>query len=108
MPVFARRMRVALEEKLARLADYSETSPLQRVERGSDAIGIITSGISYQYAREAFPNASILKLGITFPLPGKLILDFAGSVEKLYVVEEGDPYLEEQISRWGSGSKRQR
>ncbi|MCE5313457.1 MAG: indolepyruvate ferredoxin oxidoreductase subunit alpha [Armatimonadota bacterium] len=101
VPLFARKMRVGLEERLGRLAEYSETCPSQRIERGNDKIGIITSGISYQYARDAFPNASILKLGMTFPIPKKLISDFAGSVEKLYVVEEGEPYLEEQILAMG-------
>ncbi len=77
VPMYARRQRVALEEKLARLAEYSETTPVQRIERGSK-LGIITSGVSYQYAREAFPEASILRLGMTFPLPRKLICEFAG------------------------------
>jgi len=100
VPMFARRMRVALEEKLGRLAEYSESTPMQRVERGS-SIGIITSGVSYQYAREAFPEASILKLGMTFPIPKALIRQFASSVEKLYIVEEGDAYLEDQILALG-------
>jgi len=100
VPMFARRMRVVLEEKLTKLSEYSESSPLQKIERGNE-IGIITSGISYQYAREAFPEASILKLGMTFPLPKNLIRDFAASVKKLYIVEEGDPYLEEQILAMG-------
>ena len=100
VPMFARKMRVVLEEKLARLSEYSEKTTLQRIERGN-GVGIITSGISYQYAREAFPDASILKLGMTFPLPKNLIRDFAASVEKLYIVEEGEPYLEEQILAMG-------
>ena len=100
VPLFARRMRVALEERLAKLAEYSEKSPLQRVEKGN-SIGIITSGIGYQYAREAFPEASFLKLGMTFPLPKNKIREFAASVEKLYIVEEGDTYLEDQIRAMG-------
>ena len=108
VPMYARRQRVALEEKLGKLSDYSETTPLQRIERGDASgqkafrsIGIITSGISYQYAREAFPEASILRLGMTFPLPRKLIREFGGSVDKVYVIEEGDAYLEEQILAMG-------
>ncbi|MCE5323532.1 indolepyruvate ferredoxin oxidoreductase subunit alpha [bacterium] len=101
VPLFARKMRVALEEKLNALAEYSEKSKFQRLERGDNKIGIITSGIGYQYVRDAFPDASILKLGMTFPIPKPLIGDFAASVEKLYVVEEGDPYLEEQILAMG-------
>lgn len=100
VPMFARRMRVALEEKLGKLAAYSESTPLQRIERGGST-GIITSGVGYQYAREAFPEASILKLGMTFPIPKDTIREFAGSVEKLYIVEEGDTYLEEQILAMG-------
>ena len=100
VPLFARQMRTALEEKLSKLQQVSEKSPLQRVERGSN-VGVITSGISYQYARESFPEASVLKLGMTFPLPADLIRDFAGSVEKLYVVEECEPYLEEQLLAMG-------
>ncbi|MGI6295433.1 MAG: indolepyruvate ferredoxin oxidoreductase subunit alpha [Armatimonadota bacterium] len=100
VPMFARRMRVSLQEKNDKLAEYSETSAFQRIERGSD-IGIITSGISYQYAREAFPDASILKLGLTNPVPKDVIKQFAGSVSKLYVIEEGDEYLEEQVRALG-------
>lgn len=100
VPLYARQMRVSLEEKLAKLAEYAETTPFQRIERGNE-IGIITSAVSYQYAREAFPEASILKLGMTFPFPKNLIQNFADSVEKLYIVEEGEPYLEEQIRAMG-------
>ena len=100
VPMFARRMRVALEEKLARLREFTETSPFQRVERGNRT-GVITSGIAYAYTREAMPEASILKLGMTFPLPEKLIREFAASVDRLYVVEEGDAYIEEQVLAMG-------
>jgi len=101
VPLFARKMRLKLEEKIARMTDYSETSDLQKLEKGTSGLGIITSGISYQYAREMFPEASILKLGMTFPLPRDLITKFAESVEKLYIVEEGDAYLEEHILAMG-------
>lgn len=111
VPIFARRMRVTLEEKLERLSKYSETTDVQRVEspsplagegRGERAtVGIIASGVAYQHAREAFPEAPILKLGMIFPLPKKLIHRFAASVEKLYVVEEGDAYIEEQVLAMG-------
>lgn len=100
VPMYARKMRMELEGKLSGLSEYSEKTSMQRVERGN-SIGIITSGISYQYAREAFPEASILKLGMTFPLPRNLIREFAGSVEKIYVIEEGDTYLEDQILALG-------
>lgn len=100
VPMFARRMRVTLEYKVNRLAEYSNNSPFQKIEPGGP-IGIITSGVSYQYAREAFPDASILKLGMTYPIPKDTIQRFAESVEKLYVIEEGEEYLEEQIRAMG-------
>lgn len=101
VPAYARKMRLELEDKLTRLLDYSEGTAVQRAEQGTSGIGIITSGVSYQYAREMFADASILKLGMTFPLPRRLISEFAGSVDKVYVIEEGDPYLEEQILAMG-------
>lgn len=100
VPMYAQKMRVILEEKLARLSECTERSSYQIIERG-DSVGIITSGIGYQYAREAFPDASILKLGMTFPLPRDIIREFASSVERLYIVEEGDAYLEEHILALG-------
>lgn len=105
VPAFARGMRIRLEEKLARLAERSESSPFQRVERGGP-LGIITSGVSYGYAREAFPHASILRLGMTHPLPFRLITEFAASVERVLVVEEGDPFLDEQIRALGIATLR--
>ncbi len=101
VPMHARGMRVRLEEKLERLAEHAETSPFERWERGSRAIGIVASGIGYAHAREAFPDASFLKLGIVYPLPERRIRAFAASVERLLVVEEGDAFLEEQILALG-------
>jgi indolepyruvate ferredoxin oxidoreductase alpha subunit len=90
-----------VEQRLLDLAEFAETSPLNHIEMGDPAIGIITSGASYQYAREAFPQASFLKLGLSYPLPKRLIADFRSRVEKLYVVEELDPFLEELIRLMG-------
>src|SRR5699024_2942150 len=64
-------------------------------------IGVITSGIPYQYVKEAMPDASVLKLGMVNPLPRKLIEDFASKVDTLYIVEELDPVIEEQVKSWG-------
>ena len=64
-------------------------------------IGVITSGIPYQYVKEAIPNVSVLKLGMVNPLPKKLIEEFAQKVETLYIVEELDPVIEEQVKSWG-------
>lgn len=91
-----------LEQKMRDLAKAACNSPLNRVEMNGAKIGVITAGISYQYAKEAFPaDASFLKLGLTNPLPMDLIRDFASKVEKLYIIEELDPFMEEQIKAAG-------
>ena len=97
IPANARRMHSRVEARLARLSEWGAGSPLNRMEMGDPSLGIITSGISYQYVREVCPGASVLKLGLTNPLPWKLIEDFIGRVSRVVVVEEGDPYLEERI-----------
>jgi indolepyruvate ferredoxin oxidoreductase alpha subunit len=96
MPLFARAKHVLVEERIQKLIAYAETSPLNSVEINDKAeVGIITSGVAYQYSKEALgDNASYLKLGIVHPLPVKLIKDFAAKVKKLYVVEELDPVIE--------------
>jgi len=101
LPSNARRSHAMVEERLARLKDWGETSGINQIYDGDGKIGIITSGISYQYAREAFPDASILKLGMTYPLPSEMIRGFAREVEKLAVVEELDPFIEEQVRALG-------
>jgi len=101
VPGNARRRHQLVEERTKALVAWAETCDLNRVERGDKRIGVITSGVPYQYAREARPRASALKLGLTNPLPAKLIKRFARSVERLYVVEELDPYLEGQIRAVG-------
>jgi indolepyruvate ferredoxin oxidoreductase alpha subunit len=101
LPAYARTRRPRMEERLVKLADYAETFTLNRVEWGDRKLGIITSGISYQYAKEVFPNASFLKLTMTYPLPRNLIRQFAAGVEKLIVIEELDPFLQESIQAMG-------
>ena len=84
VPVFARQMRVKLEERLTALRDYAESCPFNRIEAGDGNLGIVTSGIAYQYVKEVFPEASVLKLkGVTHPLPRELIRRFAAGVERL-------------------------
>ena len=101
LPSNARRRRLAVEKRLNQLAQYSEKSPLNFIEHhGNRKLGIVTSGIAYQYVREAIPKASVLKLGLTNPLPRKLIRRFWGEVERMVVVEELDPFLEEQLQTW--------
>jgi indolepyruvate ferredoxin oxidoreductase alpha subunit len=101
LPGNAAPRHVLVEQRLLDMAEFAETSPLNRVEMGDPRVGIITSGVSYQYARDAFPEAGFLKLGMTYPLPKRLIADFRSRVEKLYVVEELDPFLEENIRLMG-------
>ncbi|MFH0846445.1 MAG: indolepyruvate ferredoxin oxidoreductase subunit alpha, partial [Chloroflexota bacterium] len=101
LPVYARFRRPLVEERLVKLAEYAETSPLNVLIRGERSLGVVTSGVSYQYAREVFPGASFLKLGMTFPLPGNLIRNFASQVDRLIVIEELDPFLEDSIKAMG-------
>ena len=101
VPANARMRHIAVEERLERLRQYAEETDINRIEWRDKKIGVITSGISYQYVREAMPEASILKLGMTYPLAENLIRKFANGVETLYVVEELDPFLEEQIKAMG-------
>ena len=91
-----------VERNLAALAEYGETCPLNELEMKGGKIGVITASVAYQYAKDAFPeDASFLKLGLTYPLPMKLIRDFVSKVETLYVVEELEPFMEEQIKAAG-------
>lgn len=97
MPAHARKRHVVVEERYEKLKGYSENCPFNKIEWGDRRIGVITSGISYQYVKEVAPAVSVLKLGMTFPMPEKMIRDFAAQVEELYVVEELEPFLEEQV-----------
>lgn len=94
MPAMAKGRHVFVEQRMRDLAEYAETSELNTVEYNSKKIGIITAGIAYQYAKDAAPDASFLKLGMVHPLPEKKIREFAKNVEQVYVVEELDPVLE--------------
>lgn len=103
MPGNAIRRHPVVEERTRKLAAYTETSPLNRLEAGSDrAMGIITSSTSYQYVKEVFGDRyPVLKLGMVWPLPKQKILDFAASVDKVAVVEELDPFLEDYCREIG-------
>ncbi len=91
-----------LEENLKKLEAHANESPLNTVEIKGTKVGVISASIAYHYAKDAFPeDTSFLKLGITFPLPMALIRSFAAKVEKLYVIEELDGYMEEQIKAAG-------
>lgn len=101
MPGNAKLRHVVIEQKNLELAEAANTLSINQVEMQDTKIGVITSGIPYQYVKEALPNASVLKLGMVNPLPKKLIQDFAKKVEKLYIIEELDPVIEEQVKSWG-------
>ncbi|MDY2790515.1 MAG: indolepyruvate ferredoxin oxidoreductase subunit alpha [Lachnospiraceae bacterium] len=102
MPGNAKRRHPVVEQRTRDLAKWAETCDLNRVEMGDTSLGIITSSTSYQYAKEIFgDNASILKLGMIYPLPDQLILDFAAKVEKLVIIEELDDIIEEHCKALG-------
>ncbi len=101
LPVSAKKRHILVEGRILKLKEYAETTPLNRIEYNDTKLGIICNGISYQYVKEALPETSVLKLGLSYPLPENKIREFAGKVEKLVVVEEGDPFFEEQIKALG-------
>ncbi len=102
MPAYARPRHPMVEQRTRDLIEYAETTPINRVEMRDTKIGIITGSISYQYVREAFgEDVSVLKLGLVHPLPEKLIKDFAAKVDRLIVVEELDPIIEDHCRRMG-------
>ena len=101
MPGNAKGRHVVVEARMKRLAEDASGLEINRAEYGDLSVGFITSGIPYQYVKEAMPQASVLKLGMVHPLPQKLIEEFASKVKKLYVFEELEPVFEEQIRSWG-------
>ncbi|MBE6886124.1 MAG: indolepyruvate ferredoxin oxidoreductase subunit alpha [Ruminococcaceae bacterium] len=102
MPAMAKKKHVVVEERTKKLVEWAESSEINKIEWGSTEVGIITSGIAYQYAREAMgENASYLKLGMVNPLPCDLIREFAKRVKTLYVVEELDGVIEQHCAQLG-------
>ena len=101
MPAMAKGRHLAVEAREKALIEDSCDFPINRVEMRDTKIGVVTSGIPYQYVREALPNASVLKLGLVNPLPRRLIEEFAAKVDTLYIIEELDPLIETQVKSWG-------
>lgn len=112
MPANAIKRHIFVEERLKRMAEdantltvandgFAKDIPLNRMEIKDTKIGFITSGIPYTYVKEACPDASVLKLGMVHPLPKKLIEEFASKVDTLYIFEELEPVIEEQVRAWG-------
>ena len=101
MPGNAIKRHVVMEARMKQMAEDANSLPINRVEYNDLSVGFITNGIAYQYVKEAMPQASVLKLGLLNPLPRKLIEEFAAKVDKLYIFEELEPVVEEQVKSWG-------
>lgn len=102
VPAVSRVLHRKVEERLKQLEEFSNQTSMNAIEWNDNAIGIISSGVAYEYAKEVFGStASYLKLGFTYPLPMEKIKQFAAQVKTLYVIEELEPYLEEQIKAAG-------
>jgi len=101
VPAFARERHFVVEDRIKLLAEYAETLDINKVEISNSKIGFITSGISYNYVKESYPDASFLKLGMIYPLPKKKISDFINKMDKVYIVEELDPFFETEIRSYG-------
>ena len=101
LPVNARKKHPLVEARTVALTKWAAQSGLNRIEKGQGSVGFVTSGVSYQYVREAFPDAPVLKYGMSFPLELSIARRFRKMVDKLFVVEEGDAYIEEQLQAAG-------
>lgn len=102
MPAYAKAKHVVVEDRTQKLIAYAESSSINTAEYNDTSVGIITSGVAYQYAKEAMGDkASYLKLGMVYPLPVKLIEEFASKVDTLYVVEELDDFIETHCNKLG-------
>lgn len=101
IPANARKRHPVIEARITALAEFAETFSGNQIEWRGKQLGILTGGVSYAYAREVFPEASILKLGLVYPLPMKMIAGFAAQMEKLIVLEELDPFIEDQVRLMG-------
>jgi len=101
LPSNARPLHRSLEERMLRLLEYNNTRGPNRIEEGRKSFGVIADGVAYQYAKEVFPKASFLKLGMVHPFPSDTVRRFAQGKKRLYVIEETDPFLELQIKALG-------
>jgi len=97
VPPFARWRRPTVEQRLERLREFSETFEFNRVEEGNPSVGVIASGVGYQYAREVLPDATYLRLGMAFPFPAEKARAFCERFDEVLIVEEGEPFVEESL-----------
>jgi len=101
LPGNARKRHFDVEKRIVDLEEWSSQQAFNRVENGAGKVGVITSGVSYQYVKEVLPDADVLKIGLVYPLPKTMITDFASRYDELYVIEELDPFIEEQVRAMG-------
>lgn len=101
MPAFAKPRRKVQLERISKLEQFAETCDLNQVFAGEGEIGVICAGSAYQHVSEALPGASVLKLGLSYPVPKNKIREFAASVDRLYVIEEGSEFLSESVRECG-------
>lgn len=101
IPAFARMRHKVVEERMETMSRESDSLQINRVEAGNGTRGFITSGVPYQYVREVFPDAPILKIGMAYPIPRRMIRDFCSNLDEVVIVEELDPFYEEQIRAMG-------
>jgi len=103
LPMNARKLHYKVEKRTEELKDFSNNFKENRIEVGNSDIGIVTDSISYQYVKEVFHDASVLKLAMPWPFPDKLVKEFASKVSRLLCVEENDPFIENHIKELGIG-----
>lgn len=101
MPGMAKGRHVYVEEREKRMAEDAASMDINRMELGDTKLGFITSGVAYQYVKEVFPKASVLKLGLVYPMPEKLVREFASKVDRLIIFEELEPFMETYVKSWG-------
>ena len=101
IPVYARFRRPELEEKLERLREFAEEFEGNVVEEGDAGIGVISHGIPYQYVKEVAPEATVFKLGMVYPLPERRLREFCARFEKVYVVEESEGFIQQELAGFG-------
>ena len=101
VPIYRKLHRPRVEERLNQLREYAESCPFNLIEHSPGNTGVVTCGISYQYVKEIMPEAGVLRLGMTFPLPPNLLREFCSQYEQVYVVEEGEPFIEETMRSLG-------
>lgn len=101
LPINARRRHQFVEDRLKRLKEFSEKFEYNRIENGKFDVGVVTSGVAYNYVKEVFPKAKVLKLSMSYPFPSEIVTNFLKGTKKIYVVEENDPFIEEHIRALG-------